>query len=363
MIKSFAHRLLLLAWFCSAIHAFAQPKKPLQYTDAHHLTLIGKALPGAPYFHRVDTAAFREIPPSVKQLLTHSAGLAISFSTNSSQIAVKWCTSPRKPGNNMTAIAHEGMDLYIKRDEQWQYAGVARPGTSDCSESVMVQNMAQVDQECLLYLPLYDETISLQIGVEEGADLEAKPNPFRKNIVVYGSSIVHGASASRPGLAYPARLSRETGYNIINLGVSGNAKMEATVADMIATMPMDAFILDCVPNSSPEQVTERTANLVKTIRARHPGVPIIAIQSIVREGGNFDEGIAKRVAAQNANFEQEIALLQRADDDLYLITAENLLGADHEGTTDGTHPNDLGFDRMLQKIRPTVQEILRKYGI
>ena len=59
-------------------------------------------------------------------------------------------------------------------------------------------------------------------------------------------------------------------------------------------MPMDAFILDCVPNSSPQEVIERTANLVNTIRAKYPDTPIIAIQSIIREGGSFDEAIAAR---------------------------------------------------------------------
>ncbi len=356
---------------CLLVYAFsmlpndllAQQKMSFTFTDARQLTLIGKALPTDSFFHRIDTAAFPGIPRAVKRLLTHSAGLAISFETNSSQIAVKWCTTSQEPGNNMTAIAQEGMDLYIKRDGQWQYAGVARPSTHGCNEFTVVQHMAPGDKECLLYLPLYDETLSAQIGVEAGAELTAKPNPFKKNILVYGSSIVHGASASRPGLAYPARLSRETGYNFINLGVSGNAKMEAAVAEMIATMPMDAFVLDCVPNSSPEQVTERTANLVNTIRAKHPNAPIIAIQSIIREGGNFDESIAKRVAEQNGNFLREIHQLQRKDKHLYLITAENLLGDDHEGTTDGTHPNDLGFDRMLQEIRPAVLEILGKYGI
>ncbi len=335
----------------------------LHYTDARQLTLIGKPLPDGPFFHRLDTAAFPAIPASVKHLLTHSAGLAVSFRTNSTEIAAKWCTSARKPGNNMTAIAFEGMDLYIKRDGEWQYAGVARPETNECNVFTLVADMEPGEKECLLYLPLYDETTSLQIGVEAGAQLSARPNPFKKNILIYGSSIVHGASASRPGLAYPARLSRETGYHFLNFGVSGNAKMEPEVADVIAQMDMDAFILDCVPNSSPQQVTARTANLVRTIRAKHPGVPIIAVQSIVRESGNFNQSIAERVAAQNANFKHEIDQLQQEVDDLYLVTAAGLLGDDHEATTDGVHPNDLGFDRMLQKIRPAVLKILKQYGI
>src|SRR5690606_27105593 len=137
----------------------------------------------------------------------------------------------------------------------------------------------------------------------------------------------------------------------------------AAVAEMIAAMPADAIILDCVPNSSPEQITERTADLVRIIRKKHPDVPIIAIQSIIREGGNFDRSIADRVTKQNANFQREIGQLQQTDRHLHFITADGLLGTDHEGTTDGTHPNDLGFDRMLQKIRPEVERILQQYGI
>ncbi len=347
---------------CVLTHA-AIAQKNLRYTDARQLTLVGKATENKNYYHRIDTGDYPDIPATVKNLLTHSAGLAISFTTNSTAIAAKWCTSSRKAGNNMTAIAMEGLDLYIKRDGIWQYAGVGRPGKDDCTEFTLVKNMQEGDKECLLYLPLYDELITLGIGVDENASLKAAPDPFHRKVLLYGSSIAHGASASRPGLAYPARLSRETGLNIINWGVSGNAKMEKAVADMIAGLDADAFILDCVPNSSPEQVTERTAYLVKAIRANHPGKPIIAIQSIIRESGNFDQSIADRVSGQNQNFRREIIKLQQEDEHLFLITAEGMLGEDHEATADGIHPNDLGFDRMLQKIRPAVTDIFRGYGL
>src|SRR5690606_41270295 len=161
--------------------SFAQTSDTLHYTDAQQLTLIGKPFENGPFYHRLDTAAFPAMPQSVKRLLTHSAGLAISFGTNSTKIAAKWCTSPRKPGNNMTAIAFEGLDLYIKRDGRWQYAGVARPATNECNEYTLVQDMEPGDKECLLYLPLYDETTSLEIGIEADADNSARPTPFEKN--------------------------------------------------------------------------------------------------------------------------------------------------------------------------------------
>ncbi len=342
---------------------FAQETASWTYTDARQLTLVGKIFPGGPFYHRLDTTSYPMIPRNVKFLATQSAGLAVSFITNSSKISAKWCSGRRAPSDNMTGIAFEGMDLYIQRDGRWQYAGVARPKTHDCSEGVIVENMTPVEKTCLLFLPTYDETVSLEIGTENGATITAGSPPFKKNIVVYGSSIVQGASASRPGLAYPARLSRETGYHFINLGFSGNGKMEPEVADMIAPLPADAFILDCVPNPSPEEVLARTANLIRTIRKFHPKAPIIAIQSVAREKGNFDQKIAARVARKNQYFRQEIEKLQQSDSHLYLIPADGLLGDDQEGTTDGIHPNDLGFDRMLEKIRPIVLSILARHGI
>lgn len=341
----------------------AQTRSLMTYIDARELTLIGKIPHSGPFFHRLDTAAYPAAPPTVKFLATRSAGLAIVFKTNSTRISAKWCTSPNATADNMTAIAYEGLDLYIKRDGRWQYAGVARPQSHECSEAVITEYMILGEKTCLLFLPTYDETVSLQIGVDSGAKIVPADDPFKKRIIVYGSSIVQGASASRPGLAYPARLSRETGYNFINLGFSGNAKMEATVADMIAPLSADAFILDCVPNPSPEEVLSRTANFVRTIRKFHPNTPIIAMQSVAREKGNFDTKVAARVNLKDKYFRSEIEKLQQHDKNLYLISAQGLLGDDQEGTTDGIHPNDLGFDRMLSKIRPVILKLLQHYKI
>ncbi|MBE8719600.1 SGNH/GDSL hydrolase family protein [Sphingobacterium pedocola] len=359
--RSFSLTAFLLTLFAANISA--QQKKPLRFTDAHTLTITGKAWDSEPFYHRLDTARYAALSGTLKRLATHSAGLAISFKTNSSTISAKWQTSPKRPSDNMTGIAYEGLDLYILQDARWQYAGVARPSTHDISETTIVENMADGEKTCLLFLPTYDEILCLEIGIDAEASIVPNTNPFRKNILIYGSSIVQGASASRPGLAYPAKLSRQTGYHFINMGFSGNAKMETAVADMIAPLPMDAFILDCVPNPSAEEVLERTANMVNTIRRYHPNVPIIAIQSVAREKGNFDQHIARRIKLKDQYFRQEIEKLQKDDDNLYLIEAEGLLGDDQEGTADGIHPNDLGFERMLQKIRPTILEIFAKYGI
>lgn len=341
----------------------AKSQTKFRYEDALKLTVVGKMLPDQSGFKRIDTAAYPNLPSNVKRLLNHSAGLAISFNTNSTTISAKWCVTVSKAALNLTAIANKGLDLYIKKNGKWQFAGVGRPDKV-CSESVIVKNMDKGEKECLLYLPLYDETKSLEIGVEESATLQAAAEPFKRRILIYGSSIVHGASASRPGMAYPAILSRATGLNFLNMGVSGSAKMEKEVADLVAKIPADAYILDCVPNSSPEEITERTANLVNTIRKHHPAAPIIVLPTIVREGGFFDQSIGKRVAQQNINIKKEVdLLLKNGVKDLFFISTKNLLGTDHDGTTDGTHPNDLGFSRMVEAWKPEIVRILKQYGL
>lgn len=337
---------------------YAGSAQDIQYTDAKALALYGKSAVSGPHFHRVDTARYSDMPKHVKVLATYPAGLVIAFKTDSKEIYGRWSIKPGRAYKNMTAIASRGLDLYIKRDGQWIFAGAGVPGDSVTTHKI-VGNMANGEKECLLFLPTYDELLELAVGVEQGSYVRPLTIEWKGRIVIYGSSITQGASASRPGMAYPAQLSRRLGYEIVNLGFSGSGKMEESVGRMVADAGADLFILDCAANPSPQEILDRTENFVKQIREKHPGVPILMIESVVREGGNFDQKIQKRVWDQNNNFRRMHAkLVQEGMQKLYLVNGDDLLGHDHEGTVDGTHPNDLGFDRMLQVIEPKVRAIL-----
>jgi len=358
IMKNAQLRLLLSICFLAFISTYTLIGQEMKFIDAKELTLVGKAKPIGQYYHRVDTLKYINMPPRVKKLFTNSAGLAVTFKTNSKAISARWATADPKTKPNMTAIAHKGLDLYIKRDNKWIFAGAGNP-TSNSTTAKIVDNMDNSEKECLLYLPLYDELLSLEIGVLADSYIQPMADPFRGKVVIYGSSILQGTSASRPGMTYPAIMGRRSGINFINLGLSGSGKMERAVADMVAEIDADAYILDCAPNPSPKEITERTAYLVKTIREKHPAAPIIMIQSVVRESGNFNQVVRDRVANQNKNFKIEYEkLIAQGLSNLYYIEGD-LLGTDHEGTIDGVHPNDVGFERMLKVIEPKVMEVLR----
>lgn len=332
----------------------------LKYTDARNLLMVGKACSSKEYYHRLDTALFKDLPPKIKYLSTFSCGLAIGFMTNSSVIAAEWEVKPDKPSPNLSAIAHKGLDLYIERNGIWEFAGVGKPElNSTRSKSIIVQEMDDTPKKCLLYLPLFSETKTLKTGVEEGSEIVALPYPFEKKVLVYGSSIVHGAEASRAGTTYVAKLSRRAGIDFINLGFSGNARMENSMADCLADIKADAYILDCVPNATAQQISERTAYLVETIRNKHPEAPIIVMQSIAMDIGNFNLKIKSDLRIKDETIRNEVEkLCKRGVKKLYFIEGKDLIGKDHEGTGDGIHPNDLGFERMAAYLEPKLMEIL-----
>lgn len=360
MTQSVKHTFITLCFLFIGSYSFGQKDSIIKYYPATNFTLVGKILETKLPYQRVDTLINSNLPANVKKRLTRSAGLAISFKTNSKSISAKWCTDSQYPSTGMTSIAFRGLDLYIKRDGKWQFAGVGSPQNGKwCSKDKIVQNLPEGEHECLLYLPVYSDTKELEIGIDEGASISAGSQPFNKRILVYGSSIVQGASASRPGMIYTSRLSRETGYNFLNLGMAGVAKMEKEVADMVAGFEADAYLLDCIPNSSPKEVSQRAEYLITEIRKKHANAPIIFMQSVIREGGNFNQKVAEKVANQNKNIAVIIEKLKNNGfKNLHFITAEDFLGNDHEATTDGTHPNDLGFDRMIKVIKPKIVSII-----
>lgn len=354
---------LLCALFCVLFIGVVAAAPKLKYVDAMTLTQVNKAHPTTKPYSRVEVDKYPDLSKTVRSYYSHSTGVALVFRTDSHTLGARWTTVGNKASTHYSALAQQGMDLYIKRDGKWVFAGIARPQRSDSHSATIVQNMPEGEKECLLYLPLFDEVKSLEIGIDPDARIEAAQNPFRHKIVVIGSSITHGVGAGRPGMAYPAQLERATGFEFINLGASGQCKMEQFFAHVAADCDADAFLFDSFSNPSAQQINERLEDFVKTIREAHPDTPLIFLQTEVRESRNFDEKIRKFEDDKRAASEAGMKKLLKTDRNIYFINPGMPLGDDHEATVDGVHPSDLGFARMLEEVQPRIIKILKKYGI
>ncbi len=342
------------------VRSFAQD---LRYVDAAALTVINKSQEDDKPFQRLDVDKYPELSAVVNEFYRQSTGLAVVFRTDSRIIRARWTTVATSIWANTTLVAQRGLDLYILRDGKWVHAGVGMPSTTKMEhEAAVVENMDGTMHDCLLYLPMKSELVSLELGIDEGAVIEPIPNPFSRKIVVIGSSITHGASASRSGLLYPAIWERNMGLQFTNLGTSGVCKLEHFFAQVAAETEADAFIID-LSNPNAEQIRERMGPFVKVIREAHPHTPLIFLQAEVFEKGNFNVEMCENEGKNRAAAVEMLRKVMSEDEDVYFLNPGIYVGEDHEGTADGTHPNDLGFYRMVNQVEPQLRVIFEQYGI
>ncbi len=335
------------------------------YVEASDLGVYGRGteVPGHPY-SRLDPDRYG-IKESVADKCLQSTGVFIAFSTDSKSLSLKWKTSPLKVvGVNTGANAQKGLDLYIKRDGRWVFAAVASPDMKgDCVHHSrrIISTMPEGTKECLLYLPLFDRVDSLEIGVDYGCQISGSPNPFSHKIVFFGSSITHGSAASRSGMSYVSRYGRDNGLYCLNMGFSGQAKLQECWARAAAGMDADAFVFDQFSNPSAKEINDYFDKFVDIIREFHPRTPLIFVQTIRREKRNFNQDADSYEAAKQKAGEEKVRARMKTDKNIFFIPSDGFLGDDSLGTSDGTHPTDVGFSRMLEKLTPELNKILRKY--
>lgn len=228
----------------------------------------------------------------------------------------------------------------------------------------LVSGIPEGEHEFCLYLPLYNGVTEVFIGVPKGRSFgkaPAYPEDHSRPMVFWGTSILHGGCASRPGMAYPAILGRWLGRPSVNLGFSGNGKMDPELVELLTEVDASVFVIDCLPNMGPDLVTERTEPLVERLRAAHPDTPIVLVENIRYQEGAFIPGDRASYEAKNAALMAAFCrLVEKGIPNLHYVPCDALLGDDGEATVDGTHATDLGFLRMALAINPVLQYVFEQ---
>jgi hypothetical protein len=335
----------------------------VHYTEAKDLTLVGNLFPDTPNpYHRMDTLRYPGLEHMDYLQATEASGLSVAFKTNSKNIRILTDYGFRRFGVFAAAFAPRGYDLYIRENGKWCWAGACVADDAPDKSVPIVQNMDGTMHECLLYLPLYSELRGLEIGVEEGAVIEAIPVPFRHRVAIYGSSYTHGVSCSRAGMTYPAQFARHTGIQLLSLGMSGQCKMQPYSLQALEAVDAEAFIFDTFSNPSIAEIRERLFPFIERLQAAHPGVPLIFQRTIYREGRNFDKGAERAEQGRIDVADSLMAIACKRYKDVYYIHP-NATEKDHETSVDGIHPSDHGYGVWALSIERQVLRILRRYGI
>jgi lysophospholipase L1-like esterase len=127
----------------------------------------------------------------------------------------------------------------------------------------------------------------------------------------------------------------------------------------MAELDAACYVIDCLPNMNATTVTERCVPLVKQLRKARPNTPILLVEDrsfanawLIPAKAKFHD--ENRAALRKAYEQLKAAGMKQ----LHYLSGDLLLGDDAEGTTDGSHPNDLGFLRQADAIEPVLRRAL-----
>lgn len=316
-----------------------------------------------PYFCRVPTDVAEATSVGVAKLSKESAGGRVRFSTNSPYIAIraKLLVVGRSP--HLTLISSAGFDLYMDGEFGSRFIKEFRM-VYDMVDSY--EQIVKLDGEKMrsftINFPVHSVVESLEIGLKPDAAVDM-PRPYRDvaPVIFYGSSIVHGTAATRPGYIYPAIISRELNIDFRNIGFSGQAKGEKALAKWMAELPMSVFVCDYDHNAPTVEHLEATHYpLYETIREKNPDVPYIMVTrpdywTLI----NDQDTILKR---RDVIMSSYLKARAAGDKNVYFIDGLSFNVAPHqyEMSVDGVHPNDAGFIRMADGIGTVIRHALEK---
>lgn len=308
---------------------------------------------------------------SVRELSHHTAGLYVRFKTDSPCISVKYLLGGGMANYaNINPQCHSGVDLYAidgKGREHW-VANCMKWRFGRTAKDTSTVRFTEIDYKAFgggvmtfdLYLPTYNSITMMKIGVEEDAHFEFVEPDTERPIVVYGTSIAQGASASRPALTWGARLQRELRVPVYNLGFSGSAKMEPEMFDMLSEIDARVFIIDCIPNShghSDSTFVARFTYGIRKIRSASDA-PIIIMDSNApctaqlqtesyRQSHHLDELQAKTIKE----------LSRSGIKKLYHISNERL-GTHESDLVEAYHPTDSGMEKYAKAYMKVLKRLL-----
>ena len=316
---------------------------------------------------------FRRLPDEVaeaandeaKRMSRYSAGCRIRFKTTSDYIGIYAVMGQQEHPSSMAPAARYGYDVYFYENGHYRFVGVI--GASRVKHDGYFEERLHFnnndEKDVVINLPICTEMKELYVMLREGSELSA-PSQYKieQPIVWYGSSIVQGIGAGRPGTIYTSELSRRFDANILNLGFGGGAKAEQAVMDYLASLDMCVFVYDYDHNSpTSKYLAETHYNGYKTIRKKHPTIPIILASRPDYHFVNVEANERKRQIILDT-FARAKA---EGDENVWFVDGSKMYPEDARelASSDGCHPNDLGYYFMANAFAPALEEALKKQGL
>ena len=355
-------RVLSLILFFIVVSISAKDKKEYAWYDAAKLGVEGRAWSTSKhYYNRLPDKAEKLVRKPLWDLSLNTAGMCVHFMTNSKTVAVKYKARFGSHYPHMTDVVVKGVDLYALDGEKWVWAGASKPYGKEVNQ-VLIEKMDGNWREYKLYLPCYDGVDELFIGLDTDSKIQKidRKRYKYKPIVFYGTSIMQGCSASRSGYVTSNIIGRQIDAETVNLGFSGNGKLEPELAKLMVEIDASCYVVDCLPNLNPEQVKKRAIPFVQQIRKFRPNVPVILVGSTDDQRKSLMMNKYEYSERKNENLKEAYTLLKlQGVRNLHFVNGEDLLGDGNNNTIDAIHYSDLGYINYVKKVVPVIREAIK----
>lgn len=199
----------------------------------------------------------------------------------------------------------------------------------------------------------------------EGAVRPPKPEETpSRTMLSYGTSITHGGAATHTHLNYVSQAAWRLGTDLLNFGVGGACRCEATFADYLASLEGWDFATLCLSVNmlgagfTAEEFGHRTRYLIERLATAEPKRPIFPF-TILPFFGDFGvlQPAAKSTAAEfRKTLREEVADLDL--DNVHLLEGPDLLPDLGGLTSDMIHPSDLGMIQIGENLAARVRAVL-----
>jgi hypothetical protein len=360
-------KFIVVAALVAGLNAFAQPELRWWAPVRAEGICVGDS---GHIYHRLPGDMQGRVRRDVWDLSLNTAGEYIHFRTTARSLVVRYWLAPGpRAFPHMPETGVSGLDLYsVDRSGRWNWAAAKYKFGDTCTYTYShlgVDAAADGMADLYLYLPLYNTVERLEIGCGPSEEFFFAAPLRGAPIVAYGTSIMQGAVATRPGLAWTNILERRLNREVINLGFSGNGRFERPIFEVMAKANAALYILDCMPNLAygnhlqDDTIGARIDTGVSVLRAAHPGVPILLVE-------HADGHMPFNTDTAAVNRYHMASLLMRSVyrrlvgsgiKGLYLLT-EDEINFDENCTVEGTHPTDIGMMAYAEAYGKKIKQIL-----
>ena len=187
------------------------------------------------------------------------------------------------------------------------------------------------------------------------------PAPREPRWLCYGDSIAEGWKASAPAWAWPARVGRAHGLDVVNLGYAGAARGELASAEELAALEADVITIahgtNCWTRTPHSEAlfAEGLRAFLALVREGHPATPLVALSPLLRvDAEEKPNRLGATLGDLRRAFERVVAeRIAAGDVRLVLVPGLELVPAAE--LPDGIHPDDAGHARIARALGPLLR--------